>query len=101
MNLKDLWAKRPKWVNKYTVVLAAFAIYIAFFDDYSLLERFKLQRKKDNLKHETEIYDEQIAATEQKISDLNKNDSTLERYAREQYLMHADDEDVYLIEESE
>lgn len=101
MNIKEIWSKRPSWVNKYSITLFVFFIYIAFIDDYSLLKRFDLYRQQKHVDDDIEFYEERIKTTQENITNLCKNDSTLERYAREQYLMHADDEDVFLIEEPE
>lgn len=101
MNIKEVWAKRPFWVNKYTITLLLFAVFILFIDEYSLMERFKLMRQQRKVNDDIEFYEERISETNENIANLCQNDSTLERYAREQYLMHADDEDVFLIEEPE
>ncbi|MCQ2344625.1 MAG: septum formation initiator family protein [Paludibacteraceae bacterium] len=101
MNIKELWNKRPSWVNKYSITLLAFFIYIGFIDDSSLWKRFELYRKQKRVNDDIQFYEDRITTTQQNISDLSKNDSTLERYAREQYLMHATDEEVFIIEEPE
>lgn len=101
MGIKQLWSRRPKWMNKYFLIILLFVVYIAFFDSVSLVKRFRLWRQQRAVDSQIEYYDEQIEVTQQKISDLNENDSTLERYAREQYNMHAPDEDVFLIDEQE
>lgn len=101
MGIKQIWNKRPRWLNIYVVITVVFVVYIAFFDSVSLWKRFQLWRQQRAVDRQTEFYEEQIRVTEHRINDLNENDSTLERYAREQYHMHADDEDVFLIDEQE
>ncbi|MBQ0008468.1 MAG: septum formation initiator family protein [bacterium] len=101
MNIRSLWYKRPFWINKYTITFVIFFIFIAFIDEYSFLKRFELYRQQKRVNDDIEFYEERISKTDENITNLCKNDSTLERYAREQYLMHAEDEDVFLIEEPE
>ena len=41
--------------------------------------------------------DEQISATKHELSQLKTNPGTLEKYAREKYLMKKDNEDLFII----
>ena len=42
-------------------------------------------------------YKEEIKKTEEKLDELNSNVDSLEKFAREQYLFHKPDEDLYII----
>jgi len=88
---------RKLLTNKYLITGIIFAIWMMFFDrnDFSLQWRrsHELQRLQAS---EAEM-DKQIAATRQELSRLKTNPLTLEKYAREKYLMKRDNEDLFII----
>lgn len=98
-NLKNLLAIGRKYLfNKYVIVLAVFAIPLCFVGSASLLSRIRNMHEISERKNQLREYQEMIDATNRDILSLENPDS-LERFAREHYHMHADNEDVYLIKE--
>lgn len=98
-NLKSLWEKSRKYLlNKYFIVLVAFAIPLCFVGSASLLSRIKNAHEISQRKSQLREYKAKIDETNRDIHALENPDS-LERFAREHYHMHADNEDVYLIKE--
>jgi len=96
---KTWWQKARKYViNKYVIVLAVFAVLLTFCGGSSVVSRLKNQREISEKKAQLREYEEKIDATRQDLRALDDPDS-LERYAREHYLMRADNEEVYLIKE--
>lgn len=98
-SLKTLWQNVRKYlINKYVIVLAVFAVMLTFCGGSSLVSRIKnaheISEKEDQLRE----YEDKIDATRRDLHALDDPDS-LERYAREHYLMRADNEEVYLIKE--
>lgn len=81
------------------IVAACLTIYIAFFDDHSLLNRFQYKRKLKRLEKELLYYQEQLQTDIRKLNELQSNDSNLIKFAREEYYMKRPNEDIYLIEE--
>lgn len=88
-----------RFVNKYTVTLAAFLIWIVFFDGNSMLNRLDTYRRQKETDNEIERYREEIATNKALLDALGSETETLERFAREQYRMKCPDEDVYIIKE--
>ncbi|MBR4154212.1 MAG: septum formation initiator family protein [Paludibacteraceae bacterium] len=91
--------KQNRWINKYTVTLAIFAIIIVFVDDNSLIDRYKAYREKRELQKEKAQYEENIKKDKEFLEAIQSDPMALEKFAREEYKMKSEDEDVYIIKE--
>lgn len=84
-------------LNRYVITLIIFGVWMMFFDNNSLKRQRLLNDRIDEINRMRAYYQEEIARNQEAIHDLNTNMETLERYAREKYLMKRENEDVYLI----
>jgi len=57
----------------------------------------KNQRKLNKLKVEKEYFEKKIEADKQKIKELQTSSENLEKFAREQFMMKRDNEDIFVI----
>lgn len=101
IKIKELRQKLPRWINFYTVTIFLFLIFITFISSKSLMNQWALHRQQKQYDKQTEIFEQEIRETDERYADMDKNDTTIERYAREKYYMHTADEQIYLIEEKE
>ena len=85
--------------NKYIVTLLAFGVYITFFDGNSLIDRMHTRRKIADLQKEIAFYKQNIATDQAKLEALNSSLENLETFAREEYLMHKPNEEIFIINE--
>lgn len=83
--------------NKYVIILLLFVIWMIFFDENSFINHWELDKEIDNLEKSNEYYREQIEQDKKVIENLNDPDS-LEKYAREEYKMKKENEEIFLIE---
>ncbi len=83
--------------NKYVVVLLVFLVWMLFFDENSFLNHRELDKEIDKLEKDNDYYREQIEGDKKIIDNLNDPDS-LEKYAREEYKMKRENEEIFLIE---
>lgn len=83
--------------NKYVAVLLFFVIWMLFFDENSYLNHRELNQEIDKLENANDYFKEEINADNKIINNLNNPDS-LEKYAREEYKMKKENEDIYIIE---
>jgi cell division protein DivIC len=90
---------RKKFRNKFFIASAIFVLWVTFFDDDNLIERFQNLREIRQLKKDKEYYIEKISQDSERLKELKTNKENLEKYAREQYLMKKDNEDVFVIVE--
>ena len=98
MKQNDFWRKvRKVLINKYAITLYVFAVLFIFIGEQSLINQ--INRKREIRKTQMEI--QQIKAETEEANNLLQsldNKDSLERFAREQYKMHADNETIYLID---
>ncbi|MCX6250610.1 MAG: septum formation initiator family protein [Bacteroidetes bacterium] len=87
-------------VNKYTITLVAFAIWMIFFDSYNLRTRNRYVDKLKELKEEKKFFQNEIKSDSILTIKLATDSMALEKYAREKYLMRRDKEDVYIIKDT-
>jgi len=89
----------PSWLkNKYLLTAIGFVIWMVFFDDRDLITtHFKHTEELKRLEESKKYYQQQIATTKTELDQLRSNPATIEKYAREKYLMKRYDEDVFLI----
>ena len=83
--------------NKYVIILLLFVVWMLFFDENSFLNHRELDKEIDKLEKSNEYYREQIKDDKKVIDNLNDPDS-LEKYAREEYKMKKENEEIFLIE---
>ena len=83
--------------NKYLLVLAVFSVWLIFFDTNNLLVRRRLLKEARQLRSDCEYYHQRIINDSTRLSELMKDSESLEKFAREQYLMKRDNEDIFVI----
>ena len=98
METNNYWQKICKvLINKYAIALLVFALLFMFFGDHSLIQYLKRAKKMRALEAELVQTQQDIEQAEAVMRVLDNVDS-LERFAREQYRMHAPNEDVFIVE---
>ena len=70
-----------------------------FFDVNDIPTMYKLSVEKKELQDQAKYYEENIEKVQEDIKQLRSDDKHLERFARENYSMHKEDEDVFIIVE--
>ena len=91
----------PAWLkNKYFISLSAFAVIILFLDKNDLFTQMERRQEMKKLQQSKQHYTTQIATERQELEGLKTNPATLEKYAREKYLMKRDNEELFLISEN-
>jgi len=83
--------------NKYFVVTVAFTVWMVFFDKNDLFSQYQYHSQLSKLKHERDFYQKETDKVHQELNELTTNKETLEKFAREKYLMKKDNEDVFVI----
>jgi hypothetical protein len=92
--------KLPKvFRNFYFLTGLFFLVWIAFLDSNNLIARFSLSSKLNFLENEKEYYEEKIIEVEKDRDELFGNKESLEKFAREKYLMKKETEDVFVVVE--
>jgi len=84
-------------LNRYFLTIVAFAIWMIFFDSNSLKRQKLLNGKISEIQGMKAFYTAEIEKNNDAIFELENNHETIEKFAREKYLMKRDNEDVYII----
>ena len=82
--------------NKYLLTGSFFLVWMLFFNDKDLISEFKRKEKLKELQQSEEHLGATISETKQELSQLKTNAQTIEKYAREKYLMKKDNEDLFI-----
>jgi cell division protein DivIC len=83
--------------NKYVLTSLLFLLWMLLFDQNNLNERRKNTLEYDQLLVEKEYYQNKILEDRKSIEELKTNNDNLEKFAREQYLMKKDNEDIFIV----
>ncbi len=83
--------------NKYLLAGTAFAVWMVFFDRNDLFTQHNRKQELRALEKSKAYYADQIAKERKSLEELQRNPAAIEKYAREQYGMKRDNEDVFVI----
>jgi cell division protein FtsB len=86
--------------NKFLLTGAIFFAWIALFDSNSCYDQMRLKDEKLKLETEKAYYQEKIRIDSVDLLELKTSDK-IEKFARENYMMKKDNEDVFVIVEEE
>tara|TARA_A100001015_G_scaffold13569_1_gene15843 strand:- start:4304 stop:4621 length:318 start_codon:yes stop_codon:yes gene_type:complete len=86
-----------KSLFKYLIISISFLIWMTFLDTNSLLIHAELNREIKKLKKKRDALNKEILNDKSLIEKLNNIDS-LEHYAREEYNLKKENEDIFIIE---
>lgn len=85
-----------KFVNKFSVSLFIFLFWMSFVDGYSWIVQYKLRKTISYLEAEKIRYQSSLAKA---IVDRETLRQNKEKFAREKYMMHKENEEVIIIED--
>ena len=99
--IKELFAQINKiaYINKYTVTIFIFLIWITIFDANSILKQDKSRRMKREIERDIEMYKKNMERDKALLESLEESKESLEKFAREKYFMKKRGEDIFFIKE--
>ncbi len=83
--------------NKYVITFIIFYFWLYFFDQHSIWERNEQKETIEALEKEKAYFIENIENDKNRIKELKTNRKNLEKFAREQYLMKKNNEDIFIV----
>ncbi len=75
----------------------AFLVWLTFFDRNNFNAQLRLGRILSEKRAQKEYYQAEITRDSTSLEELMTDTLSLEKFAREKYLMKRDDEDIFLI----
>lgn len=86
--------------NKYSITLLVFFVWMMFFHDIDIPFMVKTRQELNHVEEQRDWYRVENKRAKEALEDLTTNEETLEKFAREEYFMKRDNEDVYVIREA-
>ena len=87
----------PQLRNKYVITLIIFALWILLLDSNNLISRYGEIKNLKKLRTEKEYLTNKIEEDQKKLRELKTDERSLEKFAREQYRMKKQGEDLYIV----
>lgn len=93
-----MFTKLPKaFRNFYVIVAATFFVWMLALDSSNLIARYQLSSKLSSLEDEKEYYIEKIKEVEKDRDALFGDRESVEKFAREKYLMKKETEEIFVV----
>lgn len=83
--------------NVFVLILTVFIVWMLFFDANSWLIHHELNNDIDDLENEKEYYQKEIEKDNKALKKLSTEEG-IEKFAREEYYMKRENEEIYIIE---
>lgn len=80
-----------------TIAIIFFVVWMICFDDNSIVSRIRNRNEIAELEQERDKYIEEIARSKRLLQELRGDNESVEKFAREQYLMKKANEDIYIV----
>ena len=97
-NIKDIF-NRIKRLNPFAVMGVIGLLVLLYPDEDSIFSQIEYSTQLKSMTKERDRLKKQIEEDRVKLDQLRFKKSKLEKYARESFLMKADDEDLYLLKD--
>lgn len=85
--------------NKYLLTCIVAILWFLLFDSHTLVDYYQLTITQNRIEKEISYYKELSIDSQEKMHQLESDMSSLEKFAREQFLMKKSNEDIFLFEE--
>lgn len=98
--MKNFRVERVLGLTIYQILILIVLIAMLFlFSDSSISKRLKYESQIKDLESQIEFYRHQTEMDKEKLNELQSNKADLEKFARENYLMKKDNEEIFIIKE--
>jgi cell division protein DivIC len=91
----------PFLKNKYVIVIIIAIVWLLFFDNNNIFQQFRFSGEIKRLKSEKAYYIKEIEKDSIMRHELKENPEALEKFAREQYFMKKEGEDIFIVKQDQ
>ncbi|WP_286832518.1 MULTISPECIES: FtsB family cell division protein [unclassified Proteiniphilum] len=99
VKITEFGSKRILGITSYQIIfLLILIVMLFFFSDSSITKRIKYETQIKDLESQIDFYRQQADADKEKLNELKSNRDDLEKFARENYLMKKENEEIFIIE---
>ena len=86
-------------MNKYSLTCLIAGVYLTFFDSNSIIDYYTLCMEEQKINREISHYEKLSRDSKEQMAQLKTDRDSLEKFAREQFLMKRANEDIFLVNE--
>ena len=86
--------------NKYLLAGIFFIVWMLFFDQRDFFQQSQRTGELKKVEAAKKYYQDEIEKTKKQLNNLQNNPASVEKYARERYLLRREGEEVYLFEDT-
>lgn len=90
----------PFIANRYFLVAVGFFVWMLFFDQRDFFQQNQRSVELKKVEAAKKYYQDEIEKTKKQLNNLQNNPASVEKYARERYLLRREGEEVYLFEDT-
>ena len=90
----------PILINRYFIVSIGFVVWMLFFDQRDYFQQKASSEELKKLETSAKYYNEEINNTKTQLNSLQNNGPSIEKFARERYLLKREGEEVYIFEDT-
>lgn len=83
--------------NKYTLAILVFVVWLTFFDQNNFIVQYGYRNDLQKLESERNYYLTEIDKNKKELFELSSDSAHLEKFARENYYMKKDNEDIFVL----
>lgn len=95
--MKKIYKKIPNWLkNKYAITILFFIVWLTFFDKNDFFTQYQYRKQLKSLETDRDYFKDAIEQTKKDLNELASSPASIEKFAREKYLMKKDDEDIFV-----
>ena len=87
----------PIFRNIFFLTGLVFAVWMVFFDENNLMVQYSRRKELIALQKKSNFYKHEITKVEKQYQELIANSETQQKFARENYMMKKDNEDIFVI----
>jgi cell division protein DivIC len=88
----------PSWLkSKYLIAGSFFLVWMFFFDPKDISSDFERREKLNELQNSEQHLNQLITESDKELDLLKNNTQSIEKYAREKYMMKKNNEDLFIL----
>ena len=97
-SMKKVFSILKLLTNKYLIVFVIFVIAMTTTEEHNAFQRIENAKTINKLEKELAFYRNKSEENKKRLEQLRADREQIEKFARERYRMHAQDEDVFVVE---
>ena len=87
----------PIFRNIFFLTGLLFVVWMLFFDENNMLVQYGRRHELIALQKKSNFYKREITKVDRQYEELTTNSESQQKFARENYMMKKDDEDIFVI----